>query len=371
MKLFLLFTLLILGFGCASSRRPFYPIGIYGVNSTNDFPIIKAAGFNVIAGPAERNYLNAAQQNDLKILASPGTQAGTNFNADAVRKKVQAFDAHPAMWAWYLVDEPDFNRVSPDDVTQANRFVKKLGAKKPTALVLYKGSEALHYGNIADITMIDRYPIPWQPLAVFPQHVGMTRLAAGAKKPVIAVVQAFDWNSDSEHLRGEKNLRAPTYEEMSCMTYAALAERATGLFYFAYKTGWWNIEHSPETWNGLKKIVREVNDRLPLFQAEHVWWPHQQTFSNNEHFKGWNEVRQSAVNVTLLRVKRGNEIVPAGNYLLAVNNTTNSFNYKVTVPTRVAKTALSVLQENREASVTAGWLSDNFSPYAVHVYGPF
>ena len=45
----------------------------------------------------------------------------------------------------------------------------------PTALVLFQGYEALDYGNISDILLIDRYPVPWLPLANFGQHVQMAR----------------------------------------------------------------------------------------------------------------------------------------------------------------------------------------------------
>ena len=48
------------------------------------------------------------------------------------------------------------------------------------------------------------------------------------------------------------------------MTYEALARGATGLFYFAFDAGWKMREH-PETWAALTNVVREINERLPLF----------------------------------------------------------------------------------------------------------
>ena len=170
------------------------------------------------------------------------------------------------------VDEPDLNAIPPAQVAEACRCLKAAGARKPTALVLCRGYEALHYAHLADITMVDRYPVAWLPLANFGQHVTMTRLALGPHKPLIAVIQAFDWSACPELLPGETNFRPPTHAEIRCMTYEALARGANGLFYYAYDAGRWQIREHPETWEALRSVVQEVRSRLPLFQAEPRWW---------------------------------------------------------------------------------------------------
>jgi hypothetical protein len=89
------------------ANTSFYPIGIYSVPSTNDFARLKQAGFNLVQGRAERAYLDAARDAGLKVLAAPGTSAGPGFNLADAAKVVKTFDAHPALWAWYLVEEPE------------------------------------------------------------------------------------------------------------------------------------------------------------------------------------------------------------------------------------------------------------------------
>jgi hypothetical protein len=174
---------------------------------------------------------------------------------------------------------------------------------------LYQGYEALDYANITDIIMINKYPVPWLPLASFGQHVEMTRLALGKGKPLIAVIQAFDWGSIPQMLPGERNLRPPTHEEIRCMTYEALANGATGLFYFAFDAGWKMREH-PETWAALSNVVREVSERLPLFQAERRWWAKEHQFGDPAH--RFNAALQSSVTSCLLRVTGANAMVTAG-----------------------------------------------------------
>lgn len=385
--------------GCRSlgphAERGFYPLGIYGVSSTNDFAAVKAAGFDLITGPADRAFLDAARAHGLKVLASPNTSAGPDFDPTRARQAIRQFDAHPAVWAWYLVDEPDFNRIPPGQVKAAQRCVKALGPAKPTALVIYQGYEARDYANLTDLLMIDRYPIPWLPLANFGQHVELARLAEPAKKPLIAVVQAFDWSYYRELLPGEKNLRPPTAAELRCMTYDALARGANGLFYFAYDSGGWKITEHPETWSALQRVVAEVNARRPLFQAERRWWPRTHVFGDPK--RRFNAALQSSVTSCLLRVAKGNAVIPPGDYILAVNNTEWRQTYSFTVPAAAGKTRgagrrtpggtgapadsprgiavprpgeAPVVGEERTVATRAGWITDEFGPYAVHVYGP-
>lgn len=355
----------------AASPPPSYPIGIYAVNSTNDFSMVKDAGFNLVSGSAAKSYLDAAQAAGLRVLAVPGTQAGSTFDPAAARRTVRALDKHPALWAWYVVDEPDLNGIPPEAVSRANRILKAAGARKPTALVLYRGYETLNYGNITDIMLIDRYPIPWLPLANFGQHVGLARLGVGKDKPLVAIIQAFDWSIDARELPGQKNLRPPAYEEMRCMTYEALARGANGLFYYAFDAGWKMREH-PDTWSALSRIIHEVNQRLPLFMANHQWWAKKHAFGDPA--KQYNAALESSVTSCLLQVQKGNAQVPAGDYILAVNNTDQAQDYSVALPAHQPSTLnpqpINVLDERRVIQPEASRLRDLFAPYDVHIYGP-
>ena len=92
-------SLLLAGSGCKHAAPPFYPIGVYGVRSTNDLALLKQTGFNVVAGPARADFLQAAQAQGLQVLASPGTSAGPAFNAATARTTVGKFDGNPALWS--------------------------------------------------------------------------------------------------------------------------------------------------------------------------------------------------------------------------------------------------------------------------------
>ena len=60
-----------------------------------------------MTGPARRGFLDAAKANGIGVLASPGSHAGKGFDAAKVQATVTKHDRHPALWSWYLIDEPD------------------------------------------------------------------------------------------------------------------------------------------------------------------------------------------------------------------------------------------------------------------------
>src|ERR1017187_2365373 len=352
--------------GCRSPAPGFFPLGIYAAGSTNSLQEIRSAGFNLVTGPADHEFLQAAGLHQLHVLASIPAIPGRSFSSSQIKSTVRRQDSNPNLWAWYVVDEPDLNGISPTAVARANRAVKRFG-RKPTALVLNSGTDALDYAAIPDILMIDRYPVPWLPLANFSQHVRLARFASGPPKPLIAVIQAFDWNYYPELVDNRPNLRVPTYEEIRCMTYSAVAEGANGLFYYAYDDGKWRMKDHPETWDALRKVAGEVNQRLPLFTAPHPWSGVYVTYS--DWVSGWNESLNSAVTTVLLEVKVGNSTVNKGRYVLSVNTTRRTLNFQVHLP--ILPGTIAVFEENRNLRLRDGVFSDAIGPYAVHIYGPF
>lgn len=353
--------------GCRVTRPDAYPIGLYSVGSVTNLAEIADAGFSLVAGPARRGFLDAAKANGIGVMASPGSTAGAHFNAAKVRSTVAKLDGHPALWSWYLIDEPDMHSVSPEKVKAAHRFVKRLGATKPTSLVLYQGDSAKWYGDIADITMVDRYPVPWLPLANFSQHIHKTRLATNAERPLIAVIQSFDWTAHQSMLPGEENLRPPTERELRSMTYSSLARGANGIFYYSYADMRLKERKYPELWESLKRVVGEVRRREALFAAEHVWWPKAHHFENQD--TRFNAALEASVQSVLLQVKRGDGLLPPGHYILAVNTTSLPHTYRFRLPWETTG-QVPVLEEGRHATTDGSWVVDRYAPFAVHVYGP-
>jgi hypothetical protein len=101
---------LLLGFatGCAHQKAPFM-LGVYSV-SKNQLSTVAAEGFDLVASPANREYLREANQYGVKVLAPSGAMKPISAQS---RGKIITMDREPALWAWYLVDEPDLHRIPP------------------------------------------------------------------------------------------------------------------------------------------------------------------------------------------------------------------------------------------------------------------
>jgi hypothetical protein len=166
----------------------------------------------------------------------------------------------------------------------------------------------------------------------------------------------------------EAGLRPPSYEELRCMAYGALAQQATGVFFYAYDDGRWKLREHPAVWQAVQRIVKEMQQRQPLFQAQHRWWPY------DHHFQDWahrfNGALESSITPALLHVAQGTREIPAGDYILAVNTTDQTHVYSLNSPV-LPDGNLPVLGEAREVQVDKHGFTDIFAPYAVHVYGPF
>jgi len=302
----------------------FFPIGMYGVHDPEDLRLVHEAGFNSVVGPANRSFLDMAQELGMKVIASPGSSSGHSFKLDTTREKVESLDDHPALLSWYLVDEPDMQRIPPWKVEMDQRLLKSTSAKKPVSLVLFHGMHVKDYGHLPDILMLDNYPVPWMPLAHFAQHLYWARNTIPTRKPIYGVLQAFDWHYFRHVLPGEKNLRKPTTEEMRCMSFMSLAHRMNGLFYYTFKSGEWNILEHPELWEGLQQVVASVNENPYLLNAQRKWWLPQYEIAPREQRR--SATLEPSISMTML------EDVEGVTHLLFINTTPHQLTLTVKLP---------------------------------------
>lgn len=359
--------LVFLGVGCKSTQPTVFPIGLFGVRDTNDFELVRGAGFNTVTGPASRPWLDCASAADLKVLVFPNGDPCRTTDSHSATRLVKQLDKHPALLGWYLCDEPDLRLIEPSRVLEACRLWKKVGATKPVAVTLYYGAAAAQYATDADIVLVDRYPIPWQPLVAFSQQLQLARLAIGPGKKLIGVIQAFDWSYHTNALSAPGLFRPPTYAELRCMTYCALVQGADGLLYYTFDDGRWRMRDHLTTWCALHAVVSEVNARLALFTAKRRWWPKNHFYPNFSD--GYNEALDSSIISTLVVVETDQGQCPRGEYLVTVNTTGKPIEYVVACPW-AGVLYVPVFEEQRVVSVVRGYMRDMFQPYDVHVYGP-
>jgi hypothetical protein len=173
-----------------------------------------------------------------------------------------------------LCDEPDLWKVSRIKLKSADEKTRKTFPGAKTAFVIGEGKTKVPYYDIADILMVDWYPVPHLPLESFGQQISYARheldIVKGKLSHLWAVVQMFDWTEEkalSDLAREKYNLRFPTKEEIRFMSYDALFNGATGLFYFKYNSRRIPLPHSkPEEWKYITEIIQELVFTTKLFE---------------------------------------------------------------------------------------------------------
>jgi len=234
-----------------------FVLGIYNVKDEEDIPTIKQAGFNTIqtynTNPEFLSRLaEKVKQYDMKLLIYPYKIIGSEYENEAHNYPISA---------WYIYDEPDIKHLSREDMMNRNNICKNTFPEHQTAFVICKGKTQVPYYDICDILMMDYYPVPHLPLENFGKQVALAKQglieARCPQKQLWAVVQIFDYK---ELKKPHKYGRFPTREEIRFMSYDALFNGATGLFYFTYTVKGVPLSYSkPKEWKYISEITQELS----------------------------------------------------------------------------------------------------------------
>lgn len=236
-------------------------LGMYGVNDPKDIAIIKEAGFNTVQTYKKdietiTALANEAKKQNIKIVVSP-QEFFKIFNTKT------ALDLPVS--AWYLSDEPDVNAVSRDTLNNINNKTKHFFPEYKTAFVIGQGKTEISFYDIADILMVDWYPVPHLKLESLGKQIALAKhelIKIGLKnKPLWAVIQIFDWKEYKQYRPDNDRIgRFPTKDEIRFMSYDAIFNGATGLFYFIYTSNDIPLPKSkPQNWQDIKEVVSEIS----------------------------------------------------------------------------------------------------------------
>ena len=355
--------------------KPFFPLGWYCNGSVEYLQEVADSPFNCLldyginSHPLDkiREYLDAAHargikliycMNDLYPAATYHKQLGPwTGNEEMARGVVSTFKDHPAVLAWYLNDELPVEMIP--DLMRYYDLVRSTDPGHPTFIVHFVGDIIADFVPTTDVLGIDVYPAPTRPLTRVSEMTDVGIKATQGLKPLWMVLQAFAWYQysppeDPKTTGGRgriptenelRNGRAPTRAEERCMTYLALTHGAMGLIYYCY----YDLRVLPqyqEMWGWMKQIGAEVRELSPVLLSP---------------TKLPVEVRGDSLKIhALLKEREGKW------YLLAVNGETTPATAQFTLPSPAA--SVRVMFEERTANLAGRTLTDEFAPYAAHVY---
>jgi hypothetical protein len=342
--------------GCARPRAKM-PIGIFDPPA-HVLPDLAAAGFNLITTPASTEILDAAEKADLFVLL----RGASRLSDPGTQRLIRQFDRHPAAWGWYLWDEPDLHQVSPRRVQKQNRLFKRF-VRKPTVLVLSSGASVEKYRDVADRLALDWYPVPWSSVGTVAREMRLARLGADGR-PFLAILQAFDWNIATNLLDTDVPLRAPTPQELRCMTYLALMQGASGVIYYAYTADNWNLSSNSPLHSAVLETAAEIRRNESIFGKRVTWWPAHTEFHGPPHSM-FNEIGEARISLALFHARESSAVF----YLIAANTTSEPTDFSFKLPFRdVDELATSCPGDQFQGE--AGWIRKLYAPFEVCIFGP-
>ena len=258
-----------------------------------------------------------------------------------LKKIVKKYKDHPALWAWYLADEPQNYGITPENAEDLYQVVKKADPGHPVFIVHSEPKLYASYAGACDIFAIDVYPVPLKPLTALSDALALAGKTVKYKKPVWAVLQAY-----GNFAAGR---RAPTPLELRCMTYMSIAHDVKGILWFT----WWAPEmkgtlkqQAPELFKEVLKLTGELKSLEPVLTSSPV--------KQNFKVKAGNQK-------PLCILKQFDSV----RYLFAVNPYPDKIQVRITIP---GMRSAESLFEKKNIKVNKSSFKDVYGKYAVRVY---
>ena len=343
---------------------PFFPIGMFGLRKmsengfsyTNAFRELKAAGFNAAQtydtwqSSSFGEFLDVADETGFKVLVPAGAGSG---NGEFNPKYVLEARARRSLLAWYIGDDTALFH-SPKDILWRHVQCKRFDPWHLTIHADAAGGACGHrcgvFIDCADVFAPEVYPVQrLEPTGreVVDASAAMsvsrnTIVAAGIpKRATWPLVQQFKgWNTWK---------RYPTLDELRAMTFAMIAGRARGVFYWNYagvaaRNGF-GARNDPARWADVCQVAGEVSSLQSALVA------------------------RDAAKQPVVTAEDGQVVALLKDYgdglLIAVNLLPTAVRARITV--RGVTSAESIFEPGRSVAVSDA-LCDDFAPYGVKVY---
>ena len=329
--------------------EPFYPRGIIGCEAPDTdlagTPVDVAVAPVVFGNP--RPFLDRCTKAGIFAIANI-SEAVTAHVPTALGGPAKAVEKHSAVIGYLLADEPDgeSHPVAPGEIRLAEQTLRKVDTSLPAVLRLEVGapSSLYQFGDIIQVLMVSAFPVrtarPFD-LTEVTNPIDRAKAYLHGKAPIWVVLD----------LKGGGSVEVQA-DELSAMTYVAVAHGADGVFWEPFSS----IQETPALWEAVKSTADELRQLTPALISPVVsvitgakW----KTMATESKASMHGTSRRYQDQLYLIIVNISAEAQPGTTFTLA--------NVPPTAP-------VEVLFENRTLTVEKSVLTDDFGPYARHVY---
>ncbi|MCC7491757.1 MAG: hypothetical protein IT204_05395 [Fimbriimonadaceae bacterium] len=261
-----------------------FPRGIYQV-SPAAMPTVKAAGFDVVHvytwessqdDTAARVYLDAAQAAGLRVFLGfdRGGSSGNGMvqgNQAHLAARVAALCDHPALFCWYLFDEPEVvhQYIAPRTLNAYAELVRQLDPYHVVVMTTWGPRMAL-YRRSFDTHWTQSYSPPAGVVNTLGEH----RRLLGEGTPLTLLVHCYDQAQKAAAGRGSSFDPAafqPDPAWLRAAAFAGITQRINGLWWWWYADGtndWLTVADVPAAWAALTAVGRDVDSLEPVLAAD-------------------------------------------------------------------------------------------------------
>ena len=361
--------------------KPFFPRGFIGGQHKEPhfFEGMQAAGYNTVQfyglnWPSLQDIkivLDKAHKCNLKVFCYPywGTSIGftgfrdlkksnkhrkprlTEAQWERLKKMVDMVKEHPAFLGWYLADEPRGAELC-DELLKVYHYLQQADPHHPVITLDFTANGCISKKDLADIHILDMYPHPFKDGS---WARSLPSVFYSMKQVNENTGSAGTWFCPEAFTPRGKNRRPMTYRELRCLIFGTIVNGATGMmpykigsikqqYYIHGKNS--GIFYTPEMRLGyLEGLGPELNALDAVLTA-----PEKApvTADTNE--------------IIAIRKKYNNK-----DFVIVVNTDKNTLKATIKVP-GIKENTLQLVSENRTVAVNNAVFSDNFEPFAVHIY---
>ena len=325
---------------------PFFPVGLYWLR-TDMLSEMRRLNFNSgdyfykLRGEEVAELMDAAAEQGMQILLELSEHARQQPEPDyeAIEAAVKRYRRHPALLAWYLVDEPDETGMDPAVARRIYELIRELDPYHPVYLVNNRPHTYAAYAEASDILAIDVYPIPRYPITRVRDSMRQARWASLGRKPVWLVAQAF---GGVEHWP-----RAPTAVELRNMVYQGVIQGAGGVLFYRHCQEDERHIQPLALWKEVQTLAAELAELAPVLM--------QPAFDAG--------ARAAGRGVEALIKKQGDDI-----YVFAVNVDTQPRRFEMRIEDLPPVNRVRTLYGLADSVLEKGWLVAELEPLGMAVY---
>ena len=233
--------------------RPFFPLGMYARDITPEMLALYTNGapWNCVMpyhAPG-RDMLDLCDQTGLMVMycvkdivcgaqfAKPPYDTSREASLAEISRRAENVRDHPAVLAYYANDEAPPRQAGI--LREVRSLLHGIDPDHPVWHVTDKEYKIRPTLGAFDVIGTDPYPVGLEKRSKDRSSIGeVVRISRAARDemfdlaPVWQVVQAFDWSWDKRWT--DEFQRFPTREEISSMTWQAIADGANGVIYYAF-----------------------------------------------------------------------------------------------------------------------------------------